>query len=275
LAWARDLRVKARTQSSLGARNAGGEWVLLNASPDLRQQILSTPLLWPQDEPRDSPIRAVVATNADVDHIAGLLTLREGWPFRLYGTVDVLNAIGMNPVFRVLADNVVERIEVELETAFEPIPDVFLTLFSVPGKVPLWGEAGATETAIDDGRTVGVAIGNSSATLAYYIPGCATVPPPLAQRLQEADVLLFDGTLYEDAEMISAGLGIKTGRRMGHMPICGEGGSLAALDKLGIKRKIFVHINNTNPILIEGSPEYQMVRQAGWEVAEDGMEIAL
>lgn len=249
--------------------------MLLNASPDLRQQILANPGLAPQGEPRDSPIRAVVATNADIDHIAGLLSLREGWPFRLYGTVDVLDAIGENPVFRVLADSLVERIIVAPETPFEPIPGVVLTLFAVPGKVPLWSETGMVETAVDDGRTVGVAIGNGSGTLACYIPGCATLPMPLQQRLRDVDTILFDGTLFADDEMIAAGLGHKTGRRMGHMPISGEGGSLAAFAGLGTGRKIYVHINNTNPILIDGSPEREQVIAAGWEVAEDGMEIAL
>jgi pyrroloquinoline quinone biosynthesis protein B len=107
------------------------------------------------------------------------------------------------------------------------------------------------------------------------VPGCAHLTPALMEKLRQADTLLFDGTLFTDGEMIAAGVGTKTGRRMGHIPISGEGGSLLALAALPAKRKVFVHVNNTNPILVEGSPEHTAVEQASFEVAYDGMELSL
>jgi pyrroloquinoline quinone biosynthesis protein B len=276
LAWSLDPRVRRRTQSSLALSNAAGEAVLINASPDLRQQILDTPALAPRPGRRESPIRAVVLTNADVDHIAGLLTLRERWPFRLIATADVLSSIAANPIFNVLAADLVERFPIALEQAFEPIPGVRLTLFAVPGKVPLWGEAGTVATDVEDGRTVGIVIrGDEAVGDAFYIPGCAAMTPALADRLRGAALVLFDGTLFDDDEMIRAGLGAKTGRRMGHMPVSGPGGSLEAFTSLDVRRKVYVHINNSNPMLIDGSDERRVVSAARWEVGEDGMEIAL
>ena len=129
------------------------------------------------------------------------------------------------------------------------------------------------ETAVESGANVGVEIIDGDKRLAF-VPGAAAVTPALRERLSRADVVLFDGTLFTDDEMIRTGTGTKTGRRMGHMPIDGEGGSLAALAGLAARR-IFMHINNTNPILIDGSPERAAVEAAGWEVAADGLEIVL
>lgn len=276
LAWDGDPRVRARTQSSVAVRNAGGDVVLLNASPDLRQQILATPALAPRAGAlRDTPIRAVVLTNADVDHVAGLLSLRERSPLRVFGTADVLAGLNGNPVFNVLAADVVERVAIAPDAPFEPIEGVSLTLFGVPGKVPLWGEAGEVATDLEDGRTVGVAIDGGGGARAFYIPGCATMTPALAERLGGADLVLFDGTLFDDDEMIRAGLGAKTGRRMGHMPVSGPGGSLEAFAGLGVRRKVYVHLNNSNPLLVDGSAERRLAASRGWEVAKDGMEFAL
>jgi pyrroloquinoline quinone biosynthesis protein B len=282
LAWDRDCRVRRRTQSSIALQNQAGEIVLLNASPDLRQQIIETEALQPRTGLRDSPLRAIVLTNADVDHIAGLLTVRERWPFRLYASAAVMGSLAANPLFGVLATDCVEMIEIGFDSPFQPIPGISLSLFPVPGKVPLWGEADhsealdahdTAETAIADGRTVGVAFGGTDALRNFYIPGCATLSPDLAGRLRDAELLLFDGTLFRDDEMIREKLGMKTGRRMGHMPIDGPGGSLEAFAAMGISRRIYIHINNSNPILVEGSPERRAVEGAGWKVAEDGMEI--
>jgi len=147
------------------------------------------------------------------------------------------------------------------------------SLFMVPGKLPLYLEGEDPETAAESAINVGVEITNGSKRLAY-VPGAASVTPALRERLARTDVILFDGTLNTDDEMIRTGTGTKTGRRMGHMPIDGPDGSLAALEGLPA-RKIFVHINNTNPILVESSPERRRAEAAGWEVAWDGMEIVL
>jgi pyrroloquinoline quinone biosynthesis protein B len=145
--------------------------------------------------------------------------------------------------------------------------------FAVGGKVALYLE-GKSDT--DDGDTLGLKLSQlGSGASAFYIPACATVDVCLAARLRGATLLLFDGTLYTDDEMVLQGLSGKTGRRMGHLSIAGPQGSMAALAGIGAKRKVFVHINNSNPVLREDSPERRAVERAGWEVAHDGMEIEL
>ena len=143
----------------------------------------------------------------------------------------------------------------------------------VPGKLPLYLEGEAPELNTESAANVGIELAREGARL-VFVPGAATVTDSMRERFARADVILFDGTLFSDDEMIRTGTGQKTGRRMGHMPIDGEGGSLRALDGLSARR-IFVHINNTNPILIDGSAERSKVEAAGWHVAEDAMEIAL
>jgi pyrroloquinoline quinone biosynthesis protein B len=156
---------------------------------------------------------------------------------------------------------------------FRPAAGLTAELFTVPGKVPLYLERGEPEVGAESGATVGVEIAADGARLAY-VPGAAAMTPALRARLERADAVLFDGTLFTDDEMIRSGTGPKTGRRMGHMPIDGAGGSLAALAGLP-GRRIYIHINNTNPIHVAGSPERRTAEAAGWEIAADGMEIVL
>jgi len=274
LAWAGDPRVKPRTQSSLAVSADGEHWLLINASPDLRQQIVATPALHPKRGLRHSPIAAVLVTNGDVDHVAGLLSLRENQTFVLYGTRELLGALEDNPVFGVMAPRFVERIAVELDVSFEPASGLTVTLFPVPGKAPLWLEGEAPVIGEATGATVGVIVEGNGRRLAY-IPGCALVTEALRERLDRIDALLFDGTVLADDDLIRAGVGEKTGWRMGHVPMTGESGSIRALADLPVARRIFVHINNTNPILIEGSSERRSVEQAGWQVAHDGMALSL
>jgi len=272
LAWAGDLRVRARTQASLAVSSDGKRWTLLNASPDLRAQIQATPALHPTAL-RDSPIESVVLTGAEIDQTAGLLSLRERSPFLLIATAATLAAVAGNPMFGVLAADVVSRRAITPGEKFALDGGLEAELFMVPGKLPLYLEGENPETAEESAANVGVEIIDGAKRLAY-VPGAAAVTPALRQRLSRADVILFDGTLSTDDEMMRSGTGTKAGRRMGHMPIEGEGGSLAAFEGLPA-RKIYVHINNTNPILVDGSPERRRVEAAGWEVAEDGMEIVL
>ena len=273
LAWNGDKRVKPRSQASLAVSADAEHWTLINASPDLRAQLIATPQLQPRGEARGSPIAAVVLTGAEIDQVAGLLTLRERAPFALFATAQTLATLNANPIFGVLAADVVTREAVAPEKPFSLPGGLSAELFAVPGKVPLYLEDGAPAPALDDGSTVGAEIVCGSRRLAY-VPGAAAMTPALHQRLAKADVVLFDATLFDDDEMIAAGVGEKTGRRMGHMPLSGEGGSLAALAELPARR-ILTHVNNTNPILIEGSPERRKVEALGFEVAEDGMEIVL
>ena len=277
LAWAGDKRVKPRSQASLAVSADGERWILLNASPDLRAQIQANQNLQPRgqahDNARGSPIAAVVLTGAEIDQTAGLLSLRERSPFTLYATAATLAAIADNPMFAALAPDVVSRHAVVPGERIALGFGIEAELFIVPGKVPLYLEGDDPDTASESAANVGVEISSGASRLAY-VPGAAAITPAVMQRLARADVIFFDGTLFRDDEMIASGTGTKTGRRMGHMPLDGSDGSLAALAGLRARR-IFVHINNTNPILIEGSPERGRVVAAGWEIAEDGLEVKL
>jgi pyrroloquinoline quinone biosynthesis protein B len=274
LAWAGDRRVRRRTQSSLAVTIDGEDVVLINASPDLREQIAGHAALQPRRGLRDSPIRACVATNVDVDHVAGLLTLRERQNFDLYATPATLMALKANPIFDVLSADCVARKPLRLDEAIEPLPGLALTPFAAPGKVALWQERENPEIGLEGEATVALELRSGRKRL-LYVPACAAVTARLREKIMGADALLFDGTTFTDDELIAAGLMDKTARRMGHMPMSGPEGSVAALAGLNVARKIFIHINNSNPVLIEDSPERRWTEQAGWEVAYDGMEIAL
>jgi pyrroloquinoline quinone biosynthesis protein B len=279
--------IDQRTQSSLAASADGRGWVLFNASPDIRQQIAQMSELQPgADAPlRSTPIRAVLLTNGDVDHVAGLLSLRERQPFAIYATAQVLAVLNANSIFNVLDPAIVPRrvlppdAELEICDADGRETGVTIKSFAVPGKVALYLEDPVRprdDFSSDKGDTIGVRItaGNGGGSV-FYIPGCARIDAALHSRLDGAACLLFDGTVYTDDEMIAVGVGEKTGARMGHLAMSGETGSIAKLAGATIRRRIFVHINNTNPVLDENSPEHAAVRAAGWEVAHDGMEIEL
>jgi pyrroloquinoline quinone biosynthesis protein B len=255
-----------------GSSSAGPSFVLINASPDLRQQIIATPALQPRDL-RMSPIAAVVLTGSEVDQTAGLLTMRERGPFGLYGTEGTLSTIAANSIFGVLGADVVPRRTIRPGAPFELPGGIEAELFFVPGKAPLYLEGDNPELAAETDANVGIELRAEGARL-VFIPGAAKLTSAVTARLADADVLLLDGTLFTDDEMIAAGAGSKTGRRMGHMPVGGADGALAGLAGLA-RRRILIHINNTNPILIEGSPQRRAVEAAGFEVAEDGMRIEL
>jgi pyrroloquinoline quinone biosynthesis protein B len=273
LAWEGDPRVARSTQASLAVAAEGRDFILLNASPDLREQIAATPALQPQAGLRGSPIAAVLLTGGEIDQTAGLLALRERHAFTIYGTTATLDAVAANPMFNALAADVVTRRACAIGAPVTLADGLTAELFTVPGKVPLYLEGEDPDLAAETEANVGVELVCGDRRLAF-LPGCAAITPALLTRLARADVVLFDGTLFTDDEMIASHTGTKTGRRMGHMPIVGEGGSLAALAALR-GRRIYIHINNTNPIRIAGSPERQKVEAAGWEIAQDGLKIAL
>jgi len=173
----------------------------------------------------------------------------------------------------VLAPEMVSRRAIRPGERFAPPGGLQAELFLVPGKAPLYLEGDDPALAAETEANVGIEIGCAGKRL-VFIPGAAKLTPAIAERLRDADVVLFDGTLFTDDEMIAAGAGTKTGRRMGHMPVGGSDGTLAALASLA-RRRILIHINNTNPILIEDSPQRRTVEAAGFEVAEDGLRIEL
>jgi len=281
-----DTAAPARTQSSIAVSADGEHWLLCNASPDLRQQINDNAVLQPRaDGPlRASPIQAVVLTNADVDHVTGLLTLRESQAFGLYATAKVLGVLAANSIFNVLNPALVARHAIVLDTPFSPArPDgsplgLEITAFAVPGKIALWLED--TTKGVDVGAlgedTVALEIAEgATGRRFFYIPGCARMTDALAARLRGAALVFFDGTLWSDDEMIRDGVGVKTGTRMGHLSVSGPAGTIAAFADLGVARRIFIHINTTNPILVDDTPERRAVAEAGWEVAYDGLHVVL
>ena len=273
LAWAGDPRVVPRSQSGLAVSADGAAWVLVNASPDLRQQILATPALHPAEGRRHTPVSAVVLTNGDVDHVAGLLTLRERQAFALHASPSLHAMLDADPVFAVLDRGLVTRHATALDRASD-IAGLAVTPFAVPGKVPLFLEAGEVEIGRETDMTVGLDI-RAGGRRAVHVPGCAAVTPALIDRIAGADLLLFDGTTFTDDEMPRLGLSPKTAARMGHVAMSGPEGSLARLAGAAVGAKVYVHINNTNPALVTGSPERAAVEAAGWRLAEDGMEITL
>lgn len=269
---ARQGSLVPQTQSSLAVSLDGRSWLVINASPDIRQQLRDRRELWPT-QLRDSPIESVLLTNGDIDHVAGLLTLREKQPFRLLATQTLLETLADSPVFRVLDPAHVRQEPIALETPFFPLEGLETRLFAVSGKVPLYLETGEPALGLETEQTVGVEF-RVGARRVFYIPGCGAIGSALADRIAGADLLFFDGTLFTDDEMISTGTGRKTGRRMGHMPISGPDGSLEALTRLSIGRSIYIHINNTNPIWHIG-PEREQIERKGFTVGYDGMEVAL
>lgn len=267
---ARAGRIPAMTQSSIAVSADGQDWAVLNASPDIRVQLAATPALHPTGL-RDMPLRSVLLTNGDIDHVAGLLTLRESQPFTLFATPAIHEVLAQNPMLTALRADLVARQPVALDQGVEIAPGLMATLFAVPGKVPLYQEGDMVETELVGETTVGVEL-SANGRRALYIPGCAKLPDWLSGRIAGADLLMFDGTLWEDDEMIRMGLGQKTGRLMGHMPVVE---TMAAMRDLPVGQRVFVHMNNSNPLVDPASTQTREAEASGWQVGRDGMEITL
>ena len=207
--------------------------------------------------------------------MAGLLHLRESQAFSLFATARVHATLQANPIFNALSPAFVSRLPVDLDRAFDLPGGLVGELFTVPGKVALYLEREGADLAGDAEDTVGLRLSDGSGSTCYFIPGCAHLPIELADRMRRSDLVFFDGTLWTDDEMIREGSGVKSGQRMGHMSVADPQGTIAAFRDLGVRRKILIHINNSNPILLDDSPERAAVEQAGWDVAYDGLEIML
>ncbi|MGE0285311.1 MAG: pyrroloquinoline quinone biosynthesis protein PqqB [Bradyrhizobium sp.] len=272
------------TQSSIAFSRDGANWFLVNASPDLRQQLIATPQLHPAEgTPRHTPIAGVILTNGEVDAVAGLLSMREGSPFSIYAHRRVLAILRSNSIFNVLGEKIVTRRPIEVEQPFEPaLPDgsssgIEVLPFEVPGKGAWYLEGKAHPAGAGDaGDTLGLRIADkASGQYFYFIAACARVTDELKARIRDAPLVFFDGTVWRDDELIAAGLGRKTGQSMGHISMSGDHGAIERFTGLDIARKVFLHINNSNPAWLKGSDERTALERAGWEIPADGTEIVL
>jgi pyrroloquinoline quinone biosynthesis protein B len=272
-ARAGDPAARPRTQASIAISADGKSWLIVGASPDLRQQILANPQLAPPPGTRDAPIGAVVLVSADVDGIAGLLVLREQHRFRLFAPANILRVLAENGVFASLDAALVERIEITQGAAIDTGLGMALTLLQMPGKVPLYQEAARDAARAAAAPTYAARL-DAGGRVCIVAPGCADINDQVLRDLAPADVLFFDGTLFHDTEMIDAGLGWKTGQRMGHVSVSGPAGALARLAPLKA-RKIFFHINNSNRMLLDDSAERKAVEDAGFTVSQDGMLVSV
>jgi len=274
------LRTRPRTQESTAVSADGARWVLLNASPEIRGQIEAFPALHPSAE-RHTPIGAIVLTNGDLDHVLGLLSLREGQRLAVYATEAVRRGfLDGNSLARTLDRfpgqvswrAIDEAGEIALADPDGAPLGLTLRAAPAPGRPPphLKGHV-----ADDPLESIGIALTDTRGQRLAYVPGTAAITPALRALMEHADAVFLDGTCWSDDELITQGLGRATSRSMGHVPVGGADGSLAALAGLAARHRVLIHLNNTNPLLDEDSAERRTAEAAGWSVAHDGMEIHL
>jgi pyrroloquinoline quinone biosynthesis protein B len=274
------IRARSRLQASLAVSADGHKWFLVGASPDIRAQIESFPPLQPRGRVRDSPLEGVLLAGADLDHVLGLLVLREGGSLAIHATRAVRSALTEGLTIAPVLERYGERIWLEppVEPAPLPLADgtssgLLYQAFPVPGKPPRYREG---RTAPDPGDCIGYRIEDqATGARLVVLHGAAALDRSVLWHLEGCDAALLDGTFWSENEMSQAGAGAGTASEMGHLPIGGPGGSLARLRPLSIARKIYWHINNTNPILRDDSPEHRAVEDAGFEVGWDGLELTL
>jgi pyrroloquinoline quinone biosynthesis protein B len=282
---ARDGHPELRsTQASIAFSADRQNWFLVNASPDLRQQLIVTPQLHPKPGAlRHSPIAGVILTNGEIDAVTGLLSMREGSPFAIYAHAKVLSILKSNSIFDVLNEKTVRREAIDIDRPFEPkLPDgspsgLEIEPFAVAG-TSAWYLRGKAHPGGTDGTgdTLGLKVTEkASGKHFYFLAACAGVSDDLKSRLAGAPLVFFDGTVWRDDEMIALGLGQKTGKAMGHIAMSGDDGAIAQLAGIAIDKKVFLHINNSNPALLPASPERKIAEHAGWQIPADGTEIVL
>jgi pyrroloquinoline quinone biosynthesis protein B len=279
---------KARTQTQVAVSNDSRSWFLLGASPDLRSQIEATPDLHPRCEPKDdvrqSPIIGAVLANADIDHVLGLLLMRELQPLRVHATESIRSIVTEdNSMFAML-----QRIPGQV-TWTDFAPGTTFPLLTAAGE-----DSGLRCRALSLGThypayvspsrqshlkfgeaSLGLIIESPSGKRLAYMPAVPQIDDALLNEFESADVLLFDGTFWSDDELIRIQGSGQTAAQMGHVPVSSANGSLARLAHLRRPRRIYVHINNTNPMLNEAGPEHRQVREQGWEIAEDGWQFEI
>jgi pyrroloquinoline quinone biosynthesis protein B len=268
------VRAVARTQECVAVSADGTGWLLLNCSPEIRAQIEGFPGLHPR-APRDSPITALLLTNGDLDHCLGLLSLRESHPLVVYATEPVRRGfVEDNVLYRTLERFPGQVTWRTLKTGHEEeIAGLVLEPLVVPGKPPVHLERRAPA---DPEQNIGVRIREqATGRVLAYVSAAAGVTADVRRAIDGADLVFFDGTFWSSDELPAMGLGTKRAEDMAHLPVGGPTGSLAVLADVRVRRRIYIHINNTNPMLREDSAERATVTAAGWEVAWDGMEVRL
>ncbi|EXH32148.1 MULTISPECIES: pyrroloquinoline quinone biosynthesis protein PqqB [Acinetobacter calcoaceticus/baumannii complex] len=272
------IQAKARTQSSIAVSENGTDWVLLNASPDIRQQLFEFKAAQPARKLRDTGITNVILMDSQLDHTTGLLTLREGCPMNVWCTEMVHQDLTSGfPVFNMLKhwNGGLQYHEINPKQAFKI--DGFENLEFLPliikSAAPPYSPH---RNDPHDGDNIALIIkDHKTQKQLFYAPGLGKIDDQIMQIMQSSDCVMIDGTLWTDDEMQQTGVGTKTGREMGHLYISGEGGSLSYLNQLRTPKKVLIHINNTNPILNENSSQFAELKANGVEVAYDGMQIEL
>ncbi len=272
------IQAKARTQSSIAVSENGTDWVLLNASPDIRQQLFEFKAAQPARKLRDTGITSVILMDSQLDHTTGLLTLREGCPMNVWCTEMVHQDLTSGfPVFNMLKhwNGGLQYNEINPKQAFK------INGFENLEFLPLIIKSAAPPYSPHrndphDGDNIALIIkDHKTQKQLFYAPGLGKIDDQIMQIMQGSDCVMIDGTLWTDDEMQQTGVGTKTGREMGHLYISGEGGSLSYLNQLSTPKKVLIHINNTNPILNENSSQFAELKANGVEVAYDGMQIEL
>lgn len=279
---------KARTQAQVAISADGREWFLLGASPDLRTQIEATPELHPRvsaggDEIRQSPIAGAVLLNADIDHVLGLLLLRELQPLSVHVTNSIHRILTKDNSMFAMLQRIPGQVRWnefkpgDLFSLLRPAGDSGLRCRALPlgTHFPAYVSAPRRSQLSPLESSLGLIIESPSGKRLAYMPAVPSINEPLLRQLDSCDVLFFDGTFWSDDELIRMQAGGQTAQQMGHMAVSGSAGSLAKFGQLQRPRRIYIHINNTNPMLNEAGPEYRQVRDAGWEIAEDGWQFEL
>jgi len=278
------FRGKARTQTQVAISQNDRSWFLLGASPDLRAQIEATPELQPRDGIRQSPISGVVLANADLDHVLGLLLLRELQPLRVHATASTRRILTEDNSMFAMLRRVTNQVSWTDFTPDHPFPlcdpaeeesGLRCRALSLGTHFPAYVSTKRQSALVPGEASSGLMIDSAAGKRLAYMPAVPQVDDALLKELDSANVLLFDGTFWSDDELIRTQGNGQTARQMGHSPVSSPEGSLCRLAGLRRPRKIYLHINNTNPMLNEAGPEYRQVRDAGWEVAEDGWQFDL
>ena len=279
------LKARPRTQAQVAVSPDPSKWFLLNASPDLRQQILVTPELAPQSGLLGSPVSSILLTSADVDSVMGLLHLREFQPLHIFSTVSVRRILTEeNSLFRVLSRSSppVRWDAMPLDRLMPLVPPsspgmkdgFFYKAVSLIGSYPDYASDSLRQSLPPEEAVIGLVLIHKEKKF-FYAPALPGVGEDWRRSVDDSDLALLDGTFWKDDELVAAKRSRKTAREMGHVPLSGERGLLRQSFRLGKTRRVLIHLNNTNPVLNEDSPEHRAVREAGWEIAYDGMEFEL